>query len=383
MSGNFRNGKPVMLEMNEHRGDSGLELAREPGRTMNRAVVRPDASPVSEVRPRYSEGWRYGKPEEDPEKTKRWGLIAARPSEFLIHMRRGRVLNNSGQGASCFKWPWDSVAIVPTTVQRLRFTADQVTSEKVGVQVTGLAVYRIAEPVIAFRMLNFSYPERASEKLEHMLAEMFIGAARRLVANLSVEQCLTKRKEGIAAELMREIAPVVSGSGRVEDKTVKGWGVVIDTIEIQDVRILSQNVFSNMQARFRQEQEQKAREAELAKERAVNQQQAEAERQISLAKLAAETEVKQRKQAADEEARLEALAAEARLAESKLANERQLAQAKMQVELEKLRLLREAEMTKLSLERDAELAKLNAEREKESARHAAELASAQDRKSVV
>ncbi len=37
----------------------------------------------------YREGWRAGKPEEDPEKMKKWGLVTARPSEFLIHMRRG------------------------------------------------------------------------------------------------------------------------------------------------------------------------------------------------------------------------------------------------------------------------------------------------------
>ena len=121
---------------------------------------------------------------------------------------------SSGQGASCFKWPWDSVAIVPTSIQRLQFTADQVTSEKVGVQVKGLAVYRIAEPLIAFRMLNFSFPERASEKLQRLLEEMFIGAARRLVANLTVEECLSRRKEGIAGELMREISPVLLRTSR-------------------------------------------------------------------------------------------------------------------------------------------------------------------------
>src|SRR5689334_4460533 len=64
---------------------------------------------------RYETGWRAGKPEEDPEKMKKWGLITARPSEFLIHMRRGRVREVSGQGASCFKFPGDAVAIVPTS----------------------------------------------------------------------------------------------------------------------------------------------------------------------------------------------------------------------------------------------------------------------------
>ncbi len=316
-------GEPPPLPRNEVRQD----LAR----------VEPDG--------RYPNGWRAGKPEEDPEKMKKWGLITARPSEFLIHMRRGRVREVSGQGASCFKLPGDAVAIVPTSVQRLRFTADQVTSEKVGVQVTGLAVYRIVDPLVAFRMLNFSFPERAQQKLAELLGEMFVGAVRRLVANLTVEECLTRRKEGLAEELMREIAPVVSGRGRLEDRTDTGWGVVLDTIEIQDVRVLSDVVFANMQARYRQEQERMAREAELAKERFIRREEAEVERQISLTRLATEEEVRQKRQEAEEQAKLESLAVESRVEEARVAKERGTRQAQV------------------SLEREVALAKLNAERE--------------------
>jgi uncharacterized membrane protein YqiK len=295
--------------------------------------------------PRYRDGWRAGKPEEDPEKTKRWGLVTARPSEFLIHMRRGRVRDVSGQGASCFKLPGDAVAIVPTSVQRLQFTADQVTNEKVGVQVTGLAVYRIVDPLVAFRMLNFSFPERAQQKLAELLREMFVGAVRRLVANLTVEECLSKRKEGIATELMREIAPVVSGKGQLKDRTETGWGVVLDTIEIQDVRVLSETVFANMQARFRREQERVAREAELAKERFIQREEAEAERQIALTRLATEEEVRHRRQETEEQAKLEALAVESRVEEARVAKERSTRQAQV------------------SLERETALARLNAELE--------------------
>ena len=171
-------------------------------------------------RPKHDAGWRAGKPVEDPEKTKRWGFIAARPSEYLVHVRRGQVRKaSSGQGASCFKLPGDGVAIVPTSLQQLSFVADQVSMEKTGVEVHGLAVYRIAEPLIAYRVLNFSYPERAQEKLEQTLTAMFVGAARRLIANLTVEECLQKRKTALAAELMREVAPVVSGEGSLDDAT--------------------------------------------------------------------------------------------------------------------------------------------------------------------
>lgn len=317
------------------------------------AIVLPRSDSDAQ-RLRYNDGWRAGKPAEDPEKTKKWGWISARPSEFLVHMRRGKLMPSSGQGASCFKWPGDSVAIVPTTIQKLRFSADQVTSEKVGVEVTGLAVYRIAEPMIAFRMLNFSFPERAQEKLEEMLVEMFVGAARRLVANLTVEECLVRRKEGIAQELMREIAPVVSGAGRLEDDTDKGWGVVLDTIEIQDVRVLSAAVFSNMQARFRQEQEQKAREASLQTERAIKQVEAEASRTIELTKLQAEYEIKTRRQESSEQSRLSEITSESRVSEARLVQERA------------------SEERKITVEREIKLAKLAAELELKQRKQAAD-----------
>jgi len=239
---------------------------------------------------RPDNGWRGGRPVEDPEKTKRWGIVTAKPSEYLVHMRRGKILpRTSGQGASCFKWPWDSVAIIPTTINRLQFTADQVTLEKVGVQITGLAVYRIVEPELTFRMLNFSYSERASEKLGEILQEMFVGATRRLVANLSIEDTMTRRKEAIAHELLVELAPVVEGRGRGDDSTATGWGVVIDTVEVQNVRVLSETVFNEMQARFRAELAMRARQAELESARDIATREAEATRQIEEARLAGET----------------------------------------------------------------------------------------------
>jgi flotillin len=234
--------------------------------------------------------WRAGRPAEDPEKMKRWGFITAKPSEYLIHMRRGKIRRRStGQGASCFKMPWDSVAIIPTSINRVQFTADQVTLEKVGVQITGLAVYRIVEPELTFRMLNFSYSERASEKLSDILEEMFVGATRRLVANLSIEAVMTHRKEAIASELLTELAPVVEGRGRGDDTTSTGWGVVLDTVEVQNVRVLSETVFSDMQARFRAELTLRARQAELDATRETATREAAATRQIEEAKITSET----------------------------------------------------------------------------------------------
>lgn len=311
-----------------------------------------------------SEGWRRGKPEEDPEKTKRWGWISAKPSEFLIRMRGGQVIA-AGQGATVFKWPWDSIAIVPTTVQRLHFVADQITQEKVGVKVTGIAVYRVAEPLIAARMLNFSFPERAQEKLAEMMEEMCVGASRRLIANLSIEQVLTRRKDALARELVREIAPVVSGQGRMEDGTDRGWGVVVDTIEIQDVRVLSSQVFTNMQARFRVQQEQVAREAELAKQRALQADETKTQREIELLRIAATTELRQKNQEAEEAARLEKLASDAKVEEARLAQERSTRAAQLLAEreysLQRIAVEQETRKRKQAADEAAALEKISAE----------------------
>ncbi|MBK7580450.1 MAG: hypothetical protein IPI67_09620 [Myxococcales bacterium] len=298
-----------------------------------------------------AQGWRQGRPVEDPEKTKRWGFVTAKPSEYLVHVRRGKVRRqSSGQGASCFKWPWDAVSIVPTSLQRLMFRADQVTLEKVGVEIVGLAVYRIAEPLIAYRVLNFSFPERAQVKLEEALTGMCVGATRRLVANLSVEDCLQKRKSALAGELMKEVAPVVGGEGKLDDFTAQGWGIVIDTIEIQEVRVLSETVFAAMQAPYRAQLEQSARQAKAQAEKEIATREADLSRQIEEARIQSAYSVREHQE------ELERAAAEAKKAQA-------LREAAAAREIEEAKLLGAAQIR----QKAAEIGRREAEAETQDA----------------
>jgi regulator of protease activity HflC (stomatin/prohibitin superfamily) len=323
---------------------------------------------------------------------KRWGFVTAKPSEHLVHCRGGRVLPSSGQGATCFKWPWDSVAIVPTSLQRLSFVADQVTSEKVGVQVTGLAVYRIADPLIAYRVLNFSYAERAQEKLAETLTGMLVGATRRLLANLAVEDALKKRKDALADELLREIAPVVGGTGRPDDATDRGWGVVIDTIEVQDVRVLSERVFESMQAPFRAEIDRAARQARAEAGRASSLAESEARRQVERAEIDRAADVEKRRaeiarEAAEAKTRDAVRRAALEVDEAKArveAQEALLSQARAQAELARLtqageleRRRAEAEVHKIAGEMSAEVALADARAAKVAAEARARVAIAE------
>jgi flotillin len=265
----------------------------------------------------------------------RWGRVVADPHEFLIQIRRGRVIR-SGQGMSCFKWPWDSVAVVPTSIRKLSFAADQVTLEKVGVEVTGLAVYRIAEPLVAWRMVDASH-----DALADILRDMLLGATRRIVATLGVEECIAHRKERVAEALMREIAPVLAGQGTTGDGTDQGWGVVLDTIEIQNVRVLSERVFARLQSPFR---EKLALDALVAHDQVAREE----------GRLAAETrrraEQSRRELMAEEEARLEA---ERRRESEARAHAEALADRAQQAEIARMRLKTEAERDRAAIELEA------------------------------
>lgn len=316
-------------------------------------------------RPRHAAGWRAGRPIEDPNKTKRWGVVSAMPSEYLVHVRGGAVTGKSGQGASCFKWPWESVAIVPTSLQRLQFSADQVSAENVGVEVVGLAVYRIADPELAFRLLNFSFPERAQEKLEDTLTAMFVGATRRLVASLTVDECLRKRKSALSNELIREIAPVLAGRGHPGDHTDRGWGLVIDTIEIQEVRVLSERVFEAMQAPYRADIDRQAAQARALADKAIEE-----------AEIRAQSELQAQRGAAERQA------AEARTAQQIRLAELAAVEAEAAIAAHALRLKAQqnaAELDRASKTIDAELRRVIAEVSLEEGRAESEVALAHAR----
>lgn len=269
-----------------------------------------------------------------------WGRVIAAPHEHLLLIRNGEVIV-SQQGGTCFERPADVVALVDTSVHRLQFTADQVTREKTGVRVTGLAVFRVVQPELAYRMLNLEQPSEYCE----ILREMFTGATRRLVANLSLEDCLTRRKDALATELMAEVAPVVQGSGRDGDDTDRGWGVAIDTIEVQDVRILSEEVFSRLQAPYREGLALEAVRAEAEVER---------ERAVIEAQQARAREQHRRELMALEEARLEA---ERERARQRLAHDQELASIAQESEAALARSAQEADLAAELRKADAEIAR--------------------------
>jgi flotillin len=171
--------------------------------------------------------------------TKRFGYIVAGPAEFAVH-RRGGQTRKIGRGISFFCLPLiDRYYLIPSTAQSINFTADQVTAETQGVEITGVAVWKIDDPHKVSASFDFSDSAAAIASIGNNLCNVVESAIRHQVANMTIEDALRKRGT-IILQLKNELA-YIAGE----------WGLVIETVEIRTVKVLSSNLFEQMQAPFR------------------------------------------------------------------------------------------------------------------------------------
>jgi flotillin len=277
---------------------------------------------------------------------KRWGWVSAKPSEYLVVFRRGKVMEDlCGQGARFFKMPTDSYAVVPTTLKEVVFQANQVTVDHVDVRVRGMVVYRISHPLQIYKLINFTDRHGAEAKLARVLADMCRSTAKWLVANMRLEECVRRRKEEIAAQLRAEVSQIAQQS----------WGVEIVTMDVLDVYVQDGELFKSMLAGFKSDQDRAAKLAQLAAAGAIEQQRLSGERSLE----------KDRQELALEKAQRDAQLELARLELVRKKEEQQFTLDRMreeqQRELALAKIAKEQEAARLVAEGARERAKIDAE----------------------
>src|SRR5262245_3871415 len=228
---------------------------------------------------------------------RRFGYVVAGPSEFAIHRRGGRT-RKMGLGISFVCLPLiDIYFLIPSSAQNLNFTADQITSENQGVEVAGFAVWKIDDPQKASSNFDFSHSSSALASIGESLRNVVESAIRHQVANMTIEDVLRKRGS-IILQLKKELS-YMAGQ----------WGLLIETVEIRNVKVLSEQLFKQMQAPFRDkmrleseasamETEQRLAERRLAHKEQIALQEQEFERRelerksaVDKLKIAADTEL--------------------------------------------------------------------------------------------
>ena len=89
------------------------------------------------------------------------------------------------------------------------------------------------------------------------LQSMTSAIVRNQIANSTLDNILKNRQQ-IRDEIIKEM-----------NEVVVGWGVHLATVEVTDVKICSGSLFSDMQAKFREESQKKATLEKLAVENTI------------------------------------------------------------------------------------------------------------------
>ncbi len=193
--------------------------------------MKNNLEPMANLRPQTNR--------DQPPAMKKIGYVVTNPAEFAIHQRRGKI-KHQGRGISFFVLPViDRYYLIPSTTHTITFVADQITAENQGVEVSGFAIWKITEPARASLSFDFSDAGSAVGRISESMKEVVESAIRHQVAKMTIEDVLRKRGS-IILQLKEELAYIA-----------EQWGLTIETVEIKTVRIMSEQLFANMQAKFR------------------------------------------------------------------------------------------------------------------------------------
>lgn len=175
--------------------------------------------------------------------------MECKANEWMIIMRNGEMVK-CGVGLATWIMPGDQAITFPSLINKISFNASQVTTEMVGVEVKCVIIWSVhrdnAGPFKCYKSfgedLKKTTPTMANEQLESMA----LSIIRDRIANLSLNDILKNRnklRDGVKEEMQ---------------KVITGWGIWLETCEVENVIITSRALFTNMQTEFREKSRMEA-----------------------------------------------------------------------------------------------------------------------------
>mmetsp|Transcript_35533 Transcript_35533/g.47998 ORF Transcript_35533/g.47998 Transcript_35533/m.47998 type:complete len:170 (-) Transcript_35533:643-1152(-) len=158
--------------------------------------------------------------------------------------------------------PFDTVARFPSKVNKISFSAQQVTKEMQGIEVYCMMVWQVYRegdgPFKALKSLGNDLKSGTPSTANDNLIRIASAIVRNQIANATIDQVLTDRA------FMRDAIRKEMG------KLVQGWGVWLETVEITDVKIMSGSLFRNLQTEFRETNRKDAEVIKMKADTAIN-----------------------------------------------------------------------------------------------------------------
>ena len=130
---------------------------------------------------------------------------------------------------------------VPASVQTLSFATDNANLNYQGIGIDGYATWRIdpAHPDVAITTLDFFDEDDPMRDTNEKLTTICVEAVRHVIANMTINDAL-KKKDEIGENLKEQLR-----------KFENRWGIIFDQVGIENVRIMSEKLFEDLQSEYR------------------------------------------------------------------------------------------------------------------------------------
>jgi regulator of protease activity HflC (stomatin/prohibitin superfamily) len=155
----------------------------------------------------------------------------------MIVIRNGEQIKK-GIGLSTWIMPGDQAITFPSQLNQVNFNALQVTSEMQGVEVAGMIIWSIYReedgPFKCYKSFGVDLQQPVPKVANDKLQSMAVSIVRDRIANMTIDEILKNRqklRDGVKSEIQ---------------KLLTGWGMWLETCEIQDVKISSGSLFKNL-----------------------------------------------------------------------------------------------------------------------------------------
>jgi regulator of protease activity HflC (stomatin/prohibitin superfamily) len=132
-----------------------------------------------------------------------------------------------------------------------------------GVEVKGMLVWTVHRmedgPFRCYKSFGDDLKRKDPIEANSQLQNMAVSIIRDRIANLTINDILKNRQKlrnGVKDEMQ---------------KILTGWGMWLETCEIQDVKIASRSLFNNLQTEFREKSRQEAEKISAETENTIRQ----------------------------------------------------------------------------------------------------------------
>jgi hypothetical protein len=276
------------------------------------------------------------------------GKVRAGPNEYLLVGRKG-VLENRGSALTTYLRPGTIYVLVPSTKQEAAFEFTQETKDGVPLRFKGTFIYRVADPVAAASMFDFTAGDGTTQ-ITTLLTHVCYGQLRHAVSHMTMVECIEQRMTTLSGVVAEALEKTIRSDG----DNSKEWGIRIEASQVAQVFIVDPALRQQLEAEVRNEIKLKADQSNM-----------QAQEQFQLAELASETRISEQKLEADQAGlRREEALASARVARQRrdltetVETERQMAEIEQaqfhaQLAAEQERLAAEGPVRLLRIETEA------------------------------